>query len=428
MTNSWSSVLNSLETAEVLNNNLQRLSELLPFDIDPANLTTRLRNNKKIAFLCLDDNNDVMVLHHFEDLGGTVLHRDVLTFCVEGLDNMINVFAPSVEQCLADCDINTPGWANFISCTSTEELRNLRAQNPRGGNGGNVLRSKALIPIPPKIVTPLAEILETTKEPHEVLLRLIQVYNNLDNQTPSAATKLSIHTISLLQLLWAKGTAPTITFARSRHQLIREFYTTCSNTLHPPALAPQQPAHNNVALNQLVDTMKVGQELALQQATAAAAAKETKSSFESWTSKDWYLRAATIDKINPARQPTAHLVNILEYKNVVEAITALRLTASTVLNCDFPFTPSIAVKLRQGILCGMVGEITGLSIFLCIEHIVDRAFHATDLDAMALQMSEGNKKLTSENSKSLAKEKSYIVYPTEIHQLQQGILTYVHLL
>ena len=176
MTNTWSSVLNSFDEAEVLNNNLQHLSALLPQDIDPANFTRRLRNNKHIAFLCLGDNNDVKVLHHFEDLGGTVLHTDVLTVCVEGLDNMINVFAPPVEQCLADCAINTPGWANFISCTSTEELRNLRAQNPRGGNGDNVSQTKALIPIPPKIVTYLAEILETTKEPHEVLLRLIQVY------------------------------------------------------------------------------------------------------------------------------------------------------------------------------------------------------------------------------------------------------------
>ena len=76
----------------------------------------------------------------------------------------------------------------------------------------------------------------------------------------------------------------------------------------------------------------------------------------------------------------------------------------------------------------MVGNITGLSLLLCIEHIVDRSFHAEDLDAMALQMSEVNKKLSTKNLKSLAKEKAFIVYPTEIHQLQQGILTYVHLL
>ena len=47
---------------------------------------------------------------------------------------------------------------------------------------------------------------------------------------------------------------------------------------------------------------------------------------------------------------------------------------------------------------------------------------------MALQINESNKKLSAEHSKSLAKEKAFIVYPTEIHQLQQGILTYVQLL
>lgn len=39
-----------------------------------------------------------MVLHNFEKLGGTVLHRDVQTVCVEGLDNMITVLVPLVEQ------------------------------------------------------------------------------------------------------------------------------------------------------------------------------------------------------------------------------------------------------------------------------------------------------------------------------------------
>ena len=162
---------------------------------------------------------------------------------------------------------------------------------------------------------------------------------------------------------------------------------------------------------------------------AAAAAKETKSGFELWpSSREWYLRAATIDKVHPARQPTAHLVSILEHKNVVEAITALRLTATTELKCGFPFPPSVAVKLRQGILCGVVGDITGLSLLLCIEHCYDRNFHKMDLEAMALQMSEGNKKLLVEKSKSLTKEKEFLVYPTGIHQLQQGLLTYVQLL
>ena len=90
------------------------------------------------------------------------------------------VMAPPVEQCFADCAITTPNWANFLSCTSTDELRNLRALQPRGGNGDNVLTSKALIPIPPKIVTNLAEILKRTTEPHAVLLELIQVYQHFD--------------------------------------------------------------------------------------------------------------------------------------------------------------------------------------------------------------------------------------------------------
>ena len=171
-----------------------------------------------------------------------------------------------------------------------------------------------------------------------------------------------------MKLLWAKGTAPTITFARANHRLANNFYTTCNNSLNPPALTPEPPAHNNVAITQLVDTMRVSQELAQQQAVAAAAAKETKSAFELWTAQKWYLRAATIDRANPARQPTSHLVKILEHKNFVEAITELRLTASTALLFDFPFPASIAVKLRQEILCGMVGKMTGLSLLLCIEH------------------------------------------------------------
>ena len=62
----------------------------------------------------------VMVLHSFEELGGTVLHRDVEIVCVEGLDSRITATPPPVEQCFADCVINTPGWANFLSCNSIE--------------------------------------------------------------------------------------------------------------------------------------------------------------------------------------------------------------------------------------------------------------------------------------------------------------------
>ena len=36
------------------------------------------------AFICLDSNSNVMVLHSFAELCGTVLHRDVEIVCVEG--------------------------------------------------------------------------------------------------------------------------------------------------------------------------------------------------------------------------------------------------------------------------------------------------------------------------------------------------------
>ena len=128
-----------------------------------------------------------------------MLHRNVETVCVGGLNSMISVLPPPVDQCFANCDTNTHGWANFFSCNSIEEISNLRALQTRDGNGENVLRMKALIPIPLKIITNLAEILTTTKEPHAVLLQLIQVYHNFDDQTPSNAAKSSI-----LKLLWAK--------------------------------------------------------------------------------------------------------------------------------------------------------------------------------------------------------------------------------
>ena len=339
-----------------------------------------------------------------------------------------NCNAPPVDQCFADCDINTPGWANFLSCNSTDELRNLRALQTRGGNGENVLRTKALIPIPPKIVTNLAEILTSTKKPHAVLLKLIQVYQTFDEQMPSNTAKLSIHSTSILKLLWAKGTALTINFTRAQHQLATDFYTTCHNSLNTPTQAPEPPAQNYVAINQLVETLRVGQELAQQQSMAEAAAKALKSGFAVWTAKDWYLRAATTDKVNPAQQPTAPLKSILEHKNVVDDIQGLRLTAKTEVKCGILFPACIAVKLRQGILCGERGHITGLSLLLCIEHWYNSSFHNDDLEAMALQMRDGSNKLSADDSKSLTKEQEFLVYPTEIHQLQQGLLTYVQLL
>ena len=265
-------------------------------------------------------------------------------------------------------------------------------------------------------------------EPHAVLLKLIQVYQKIDEQTPSNAAELSIHSTSILKLLWAKGTAPTITFTRARHQLATTFYTTCQNSLNPPTQGPAPPAQNNIAINQLVETMKVGHELVQQQSMAEAAVKALKSGFAAWTAKDWYLRSATTDKVNPAQQPTTTLKSILKHKNVVDAIQGLWLAAKTEVKCGFPFPACITVNLRHGILCGERGHITGLSLLLCIEHWYDTSFHDDDLEAMALQMRKGTKKLSSDDSRSLTKEQEFLVYPTEIHQLQQGLLTYIQLL
>ena len=104
------------------------------------------------------------------------------------------------------------------------------------------------------------------------------------------------------------------------------------------------------------------------------------------------------------------------------------MTAKTQVQCRLSFPACIAVKLRQGILCGEAGHITGLSLLLYIEHQYNRSFHDEDWEAMALQMCEGSKKLSHEYSKSLTKEKEFLVHPTEIHQLQQGLLTYGQLL
>ena len=51
----------SIDGAEALNNDLQRVSEFLLHDINPATFTTRLHNNKSLAFICLDSNSKGMV-------------------------------------------------------------------------------------------------------------------------------------------------------------------------------------------------------------------------------------------------------------------------------------------------------------------------------------------------------------------------------
>ena len=149
----------------------------------------------------------------------------------------------------------------------------------------------------------------------------------------------------------------------------------------------------------------------MQQSTAEAAAKASKSGYAAWTAKDWYLRSATTDKVNPAQQPTATLKSIREHKNVVDAIQGLQLTAKTEVKCGFPFPACIAVKVRQGILCDERGHITGLSLLLCIEHRHDSSFNDDDLEAMSLQMRKGTKKLSADDSKSLTKEQEFLVYP-----------------
>ena len=82
MPQAWSTILSTAPESAELNENLRLVADFLPHDISQDVFHTRLRNSNNMAFLTLNSQRKVTILHHFKELGGTVAAPTVEVVCV----------------------------------------------------------------------------------------------------------------------------------------------------------------------------------------------------------------------------------------------------------------------------------------------------------------------------------------------------------
>ena len=127
MPTSWESILSNAQESTELNNNLRLVTNFITHDIEQETFHSRLRNNSNIAYLAMNNQRKVTVLHHFKELGGTAAAPEVELVCVVGLFSGVTVLAPNLANCFETTDEQTPNFTNMRGCNSVDELKNLRA-------------------------------------------------------------------------------------------------------------------------------------------------------------------------------------------------------------------------------------------------------------------------------------------------------------
>mmetsp|Transcript_13813 Transcript_13813/g.20490 ORF Transcript_13813/g.20490 Transcript_13813/m.20490 type:complete len:163 (-) Transcript_13813:153-641(-) len=158
--------------------------EYLPTNLVHQQLLDRIRNSSNIAFLSLDEQRNVRILHHFEELPGTILQPNVTQWvCLVDLGGAIQMIAPVKTDMLSRAvTINTPAYTNFKTCTTTEQIIALQASN----HANQAITSGSLIPLPPKLLPLLAELLAMKgTSPMNILPGLIRAFMASDAENIS---------------------------------------------------------------------------------------------------------------------------------------------------------------------------------------------------------------------------------------------------
>jgi len=424
MPTSWSTLLSNGPESAQLNGNLRQVTDFIPHDIQEDAFRARLRNSTNMAYLALNSQRKVTILHHFKELGGTAAAPDVAVVCVVGLSARITVMQPNLANCFQTINTPAPNLPNMNGCNTIEALQALRPPARAAA-----LQVKALIPIPPKLIPILATAQQQhNSDPLNILLHLKNSFATLDGNENDDAAKLSVHCAHILRFLWAKDTVQTIELLETTHPSADEFYEDCLR------ITQQQNNDNNMQevernnqqaeMNQNVYRIVEFLEGDRQRERAEAQEKENQSNFDSYRSKGWYLRAATTDGVTPATEPTVGMEKILDAKSATVATLEVRKILAMNYKTRFDVPGTMISKIRQGTFCGAFNQISGLTIFACFSQgLVDQSNTEED-ELLALQSSEGAKELSKEAIAILANEKRKFVFPENIHTLIEGIIVF----
>jgi len=418
----------------------------LPSNLADQQFLNRLRNSSDIAFLSLDEQRNVRILHHFEELPGTILHTDVSQLvCLTGLGGSVQMMAPTTTDLLRPAvTINTPAYTNFKTCTTTEQVIALQASN----HANQAITARALIPLPIKLLPVIATLIATEgTSPMNLLPGLIRAFTASDAKNIPDDSKLGKRAVEVLKFLWAADKSndmnsqlPTITAAFPNHPSADAFFQQCNNKLHPaptqhqhPPLRPEEERvlrgqeQSSAAIMEAANLFKEDQ-LRKERAETSKPKTGYDGLFEPL--KVMILRASATTTEEPADVPTATMKAIIDSRTAFEATKTLDIS----LNQSFQSTtltipPTMAAKIRQGNLASDKGGVpSGFSILFCFDdEYTDKSEHG-DVDAMSLEMSESSTQtLSKATAKTLSNEKAYISFPRNHLYLKEGIDNYYQL-
>jgi len=257
MPTSWSNILSSVPESAELNRYLQQLTNFLPHDIAQDAFNTRIRNTTNIAFLALNSQRKVTILHHFSELGGTVVAPDVEVVCAVGLSARVTLMTPNLANCFETINLPAPNFTNMQGCDSVADLQGLRP--PARAAPSQV---KALLPLPPKLLPFLATAMQQhNSDPWQILLQLKNCYITLDANEADDAAKLSVHCENILRFLWVNATAQTVELREPTHPQVDNFYTECLQIIHPP-IQPNNAGDPQLPVLRMIEMMESDQQQA----------------------------------------------------------------------------------------------------------------------------------------------------------------------
>jgi hypothetical protein len=121
----WYNYFDSRTTNNVGNKNTQVFSSAWATNIPNATKLTAITNDPTTAPLAMDINHQIVVLHSFKNLGGTVFNPTNKFACLLGTRQVTLAVIFDKALLLAICNKATPGYKTIIICLDKAEIEGL---------------------------------------------------------------------------------------------------------------------------------------------------------------------------------------------------------------------------------------------------------------------------------------------------------------
>lgn len=121
----WKLFFASRESNDAGNKNPAAYLSAWSDEVSPEAKLSLLSNDPNTVVLAGDNNNSIMILHSFKNLGGTILSPADKLVCLIGLNRIAPPLIVNEVAISENCNITTPSADAIIACNDLEELLNL---------------------------------------------------------------------------------------------------------------------------------------------------------------------------------------------------------------------------------------------------------------------------------------------------------------